>query len=280
MNPAIYYRVDSLGNVLATYTVPGPDAGTDNHEFRVLPDGDVMFMGAEIHVMDLTAYDAGASVPANCNTVYRLHADGGVAFFWDSFDYTTPADIDPNLVWIDSSPLDATHTNSIDVTSDGNYLVSSRDMSQVWKIDSQTGAMIWRLGYHGDFTFVNDPLGGFSGQHYARELAPNDILLFDDGNSHLPVLSRSAEYKLELATGPDGGAQNTATLVWSYTPEPSIFAFAEGSAQRLSNGNTLVAYGGYSRLDEVDANGNLVWQLIDEGGDGSFYRAQLIDSLY
>jgi arylsulfate sulfotransferase len=158
--------------------------------------------------------------------------------------------------------------------------VSARQMSQVWKIDAHTGDLIWKLGYHGDFTFVNDPLGRFTGQHYVRETAPDRLLMFDDGNGHTPPQSRAVEYQLAFASLPDGGSSNTATLVWSYTPNPSIYAYAMGSAQRLSNGDTLVDFGTLSQVEEVDAQGDLVWQLKDTIRDDGIYRAQLIDSLY
>ncbi|MBS2026998.1 MAG: aryl-sulfate sulfotransferase [Deltaproteobacteria bacterium] len=272
----IFEKFDVLGNLLASYTLPDPDGGTDPHELRTLPDGDMLILGDTLRVLDMTAYDGGSSATVIGNTLYRIHPDGGAAFIWDSFDHTTPADVDPALVAVTNNPLDETHCNAIDQTSDGNYLVSSRHMSQLWKIDATTGDVIWKLGRHGDFTFVNDPLNGFGGQHFARETAPDRILLFDDGNSHSPQVSRAAEY--QLAFDPATGAPTTATLVWSYNP--GIYGFAMGSAQRLPNGNTVITYGTDSRIDEVDPSGNLLWQLNDPHPAFGLYRGLFIDSLY
>jgi hypothetical protein len=274
--PAIWQRMDALGNVQAIYTVPGTDAGTDNHDLRVLPDGDVLFMGGIKTIQDLSAYDGGANATVLTNTLYRLHADGGVAFAWSALDHVGLEDVDPGLASLATNGLDENHCNAVDVASDGNYLVSSRHMSQVWKIDATTGQLRWKLGYHGDFTFVNDPLNGHTGQHYVREIAPDRILMFDNGNGHSPKQSRAAEY--QLAFDPVTGAPTTATLMWSYVPSPPVFASAMGSAQRLANGNTLVAFGIVPRVDEVDASGNLLWQLT--APSNFIYRAQLIDTLY
>ena len=277
--PSTYQRVDVLGNSLGTLNIPEEDGGrTDNHEMRVLPSGDALLLGVYITQMDLTAYDGGSNANVVENTLWRLAPDGGVEFAWSSETASTPADV-ASFVSFATSPLDAVHANSIDVTSDGNYLVSSRHMDAVLKIDSQTGDVIWRLGgKRSDFTFVNDPINGFSGQHYAREIAPDDILLFDDGNDHSPSLSRAVEYQLDTTA-------HTATLVWSYTPPldgagKPIYGSAMGSAQRLPDGDTLIDYGTVSRVDEVDANGNLVWQLTDPNPSFGLYRATFVDSLY
>src|SRR2546422_8452549 len=50
------------------------------------------------------------------------------------------------------------HGNSIELDSDGNLLLSSRHMSEITKIDRQTGDIIWRMGLnskHNDFTFLD-----------------------------------------------------------------------------------------------------------------------------
>src|SRR5216683_2974310 len=76
------------------------------------------------------------------------------------------------------SSLVCTPANAIDVTEDGHYLVSMRHLSQVIKIDSQSGDIIWKLGgVDGDFAFEADPLGGFSLQHAIRELPNGNTLI-------------------------------------------------------------------------------------------------------
>jgi hypothetical protein len=71
----------------------------------------------------------------------------------------------------------------------------------------------------------------------------------------------------------------TATLVWQYNPEPHIFGPFMGFTQRLPNGNTLITYGARAVIQEVNAAGQLVWELRGGDTDG-FYRAIRIPSLY
>ena len=71
---------------------------------------------------------------------------GEVLFEWRSIDhvaldetYVTPLQ--------DGRPgIDYFHINSIDVDHDDNLLVSARETSAVYKIDRNSGEVIWRLG--------------------------------------------------------------------------------------------------------------------------------------
>ena len=77
--------------------------------------------------------------------------------------------------------------NAIDVDTDGHILLSSRNTSEVTKINRDTGEIIWRLGgTHNQFTYVNDPLTGPRNQHAIRAVGTNRYTLFDNGNVHSP----------------------------------------------------------------------------------------------
>ena len=52
-----------------------------------------------------------------------------------------------------STPYDYFHINSVNLDTDGNLLISGRRTSTVYKVDRQTGNVIWRLGgKESDFT--------------------------------------------------------------------------------------------------------------------------------
>ena len=280
--PAVFQQVNSLGEPVRTWSLPG-DGGTNLHDMRIQPNGDALMLGEGTLTVDMSAYDGGLTNAVLVgNTLNRVQPDGGVVFTYDFFDDFDPTDVDLGISHAGAF-VDAIHANSIDVTGDGNYLVSARDMSQVRKIDAHTGEVIWKLGgARSDFTFPDDPLGGFSMQHFARELGPDDILLFDDGDEHSPSMSRAVEYQLHFDAN---GHPTTANMIWQYVPPllpngDHVFGSAKGSAQRLPDGHTLICYGTFPRVDEVDAEGNLVWQLSDPQSGSSFYRAVFVDSLY
>jgi len=164
------------------------------------------------------------------------------------------------------------HGNAID--ADGNLLVSFRNSDEITKINSRTGEIIWRLGgKKSQFTFVNDPLNGFSHQHGIRRLQNGNLILFDNGSLYSPPESRAVEYKLDEQA-------KTAELVWEYRHTPALYGFALGFAQRLANGNTLISFGTSQRVIEVDRSGAKQWELAILGAQVYNYRAFRIESLY
>jgi hypothetical protein len=167
--------------------------------------------------------------------------------------------------------IDVTHANSIDVDHDGNLLLSVRHFDEVIKVDRETGEILWHMGGenspYNEFTFINDPLNGFSYQHTANRLENGNLLLFDNGNLHDPPVSRAVEYAI------DEEAQ-TAELVWSYTTEDEWYAASRGSAQRLPDGSTLINWvERQPNIQVVSAGGEVLMDITLPDGFYS-YRAQ------
>ncbi len=273
-NTESYRQFDKLGNELRTWSLTG-DSSIDDHELRLLPNGDALLFATNSRTMDLSGVGGQPNATVLGNLLIRVNSSNQFVFQWDAFDHLPAIDdldpqIDPTTDWVDW-----THGNAIDVTADGNYLMSFRNISQVVKIDSRSGAVLWKLGgSDGNFTFVDDPLNGFSLQHGIRELPNGNLLLFDNGASHNPQQSRAVEYQLDLNA-------RTARMVWQYDANPALYAFAMGFAQRLQNGNTLVTYGILPYVREVNRAGELQWSLLPPPEQpGIIYRSFRIDSLY
>ena len=84
------------------------------------------------------------------------------------------------------------------------------------------------------------------------------------------------QYRLDKARG-------TATMVWQYRHDPSLYSPFAGSAQRLVNGNTFVAFGVKPVVVEVRPDGTVVWEgrVSNNGAPVPFiYRAMRVASLY
>ena len=156
--------------------------------------------------------------------------------------------------------------------------MSLQGVSQVAKVDAMTGAFHWRLGGTGaDIVIMDDPLGGFHGQHGARMLPNGNLLLLDNRLGQAPQGARAVEYRLDLPN-------RQAHLVWEFRPDPAILSPIMGSVQRLATGATLVGFGAAGRVVEVAATGAPAWDAALVSGTGavpvSFYRALRIASLY
>ena len=275
----IEFRPD--GEIVRTFAAGAPYY-TDSHELLLTLAGGAVtaanLYGYDLRSTDLTALGGRADQLVAGHVLQRLSESGAVEFQWNAWDHFSIADwlfVPPNLA---SYPtIDFDHPNSLAFDRDGNYIVSFASLGEITTIDARTGQVLWRLGgRHNQFTFVNDPLGGFGFQHDVRALDNGDLLFFDNGLAHTPPESRAVEYRLDLPA-------RTATLVWEYRHAPPVFNPFVGSVQRLRNGNTLVGYGARSFVTEVAPGGQVLWEgrLTVDGQPVPFiYRARRIPSLY
>ena len=243
-----FIELDSGGEVLRE--IRGKSTGeTGVHELRLYPDGSQLLYTIERPILDMTSYDGFSSSEVKHCIVEYIRPDG-TFFSWktrDGMEYTDSYD---HYQVAQPNPF---HVNAIDRDTDGHLLISMRNASQIVKVNSITGDVIWRLGgKRSDFTFENDPLNGFTRQHGIRRLANGNVILFDNGNDHTPQVSRAIEYHLDETN-------MTARLVWEY--RDTIFASAMGFANRLPNGNTLICYGTARIIQEVTPSGDVIFKM-------------------
>lgn len=247
---------------------------TDVHDFLILNNGNYVFMAYEPATHDLSGFGLSATQKVIDSVFQEVTPEQQVVFQWNSFDHMQ---YDHSVYAFQHQEW--AHANSIALDHDEHWLLSSRGLSQVLKIDRTTGAVIWRLGgVASDFTFVSDPYNGFCGQHTASRLDNGHVLVFDNSKDCLPEVrgdrpqrSRILEYALDEVG-------MTAELVWSYEREGFV-ASSQGSAQRLSNGNTMIGWGNgpAAIATEVTASGDVVYELTAQarnGSDVSCYRAR------
>jgi hypothetical protein len=210
---------------------------TDSHELKVMADGSYFMIGHQNCIVD----SLGSTIRENC--VQAFTAAGDLVLQWRAWDNYNLADVNGNP--------DFPHMNAIDIDDDGNILVSARHLSEVTKINRDSGDIIWRLsGAHSSFSFVNDPFNGTSFQHNISALGSGHYMVFDNGDGRTNQVSRAVEYQLDLTN-------MTATVAWQYLGTPERYAYYCGSAQRLPTGNTLIDFvlADYPKAIEVDTNG-------------------------
>ena len=241
---------DQNFNYLRTYQTTNGYL-TDGHDLKLLEDGRYLMIGSRVNKVNVSLYVPGGSISANVaeTVIQEFTPSGELIFQWRSWDYYNFGDEGGNT--------DFSHMNGLDFDEDGNILVSSRHLSEVTKINRDTGDIIWRLsGRHSSFTFLNDSLTGTSYQHNISGLGLGRYLIFDNGTTHSPQVSRAVEYQLDLTN-------MTATLVWQFRDTPDKYTYWLGNAQRLPSGNTLINFARpqYPKATEVDANGAKHFEL-------------------
>lgn len=227
---------------------------TDIHELRILTNNHALVMAYDTQVVNMSGIIQGGDSNALVigTIIQEVDRNHNVVFQWRSWDHFAITDaLHENLL---AHVIDAVHGNSIEIDNDGNFILSSRHLDEITKINHVTGDIIWRFGgIHNQFTFINDPIH-FNYQHAARRIANGNITIYDNGNFHTPHFSRAVEYQLD--------EQNkTATLVWQYSNTPIIYGTWGGYVQRLYNGNTLISWGGTRpTVTEVTPQGTIVFE--------------------
>jgi hypothetical protein len=265
-----YSEVDVRGTELATFSAPA-GSYTDDHELQV-SGGEPWFFDYSLRALDATSLGG----PADARVAAHQVLSGGHVVFdgWQHFgvadwrEYPTTA-----AAWAQPSDLD--HPNALSFAPDGSLLVSYRNLDAVLDLDPDTGAVRWQLGGRGSqLSFVGDPLGGFSAQHYVRLLSNGNLLLYDNGVGHMPQQTRVAEYTLDVGA-------HTATLIWQFHHTPELFTPVVGSVQRLANHDTFIGWGAAGVASFVTVDGQVLWEAtLQKGSTGvAFYRLILLPSL-
>ncbi|MCP4809100.1 MAG: hypothetical protein GY913_13215 [Proteobacteria bacterium] len=67
----------------------------------------------------------------------------------------------------------------------------------------------------------------------------------------------------------------TAEQVWDYWGDEDLYSFGLGSVQRVDGDHTMVTWSTAGRVEEVDADGELVWRLETDLGTGVGYTTWL-----
>jgi hypothetical protein len=195
-------------------------------------------------------------------------ATGFVLFQWDSLDHVPITDSNETPPKVAGHPYNYFHVNSVSQDDDGNLLISGRNTSAVYKVNIQTGAVMWTLGGKAS-SFKFGSGAGFAFQHDVHQVAQGDAILtmFDDGAGPPDVHSQSRGLKLRL-----NFKSHTATEIVQDTHSPGLLATYEGGDQQLSNDDDFVSWGQQPYFSEYSVHGQLLFDahLLDTN---PIYRA-------
>jgi hypothetical protein len=262
------YIVDGSYHVIATVHA-GNDLDLDGHEFALTPQGTALITIAHGMPYDLSSVGGAKDGVVADGIVQEIDvATGHVLFEWHSLDHVP---LGESYLPINSDPdsYDYFHINSVTVADDGNLLISGRHTWTIYKVDRQTGRLLWRLGgKRSDFTL--GPGVRFAWQHNPLPAGASTIRLFDNENNGEPggrVGAQSRVIWIHLDT-----ATMTATLVKAITHPAALSVPSQGNAQALDNGDTFVGWGQLGRVSEFDSQGKRVFDATLPGGNNT-YRA-------
>jgi len=197
--------------------------GIQDHQITILPDESIIFYGHD----------------QECPDIKRRFADGRIETI-----------INARTAHGATGPC---HVNHVEYSPDDQTLVFSDDNHDNYTKITLTGQVVWVLG-----GTTNDFTGDgamWDRQHGVDILATDRLVYFNNG----PMMGGNGSSVHELLL--DLTAM-TATRVWTYTAMPRISNIQLGDVQRLPNGNTVVAFSTQGVLQEVNAQGTLLQEIV------------------
>jgi len=238
----------------------------DLHEFHVTPQGTAL----------LTVFD-----PIDCNLSSLGGPSGGavtdslfqeidlktglVRREWDSLDHVGLSDsyspaTSANTIW----PFDYFHLNSIDQLANGTTLISARNTSALYQLNTLTGQVLTRIG--GKHSSVKLTAGAATAyQHDATVLANGTISVFDNGG--VPKVHAQSR-GLILAVNPEA---KTDEVVAEYEhPAPPLSSGSQGDVQTLADGDVFIGWGSEPYFSEFSAGGQMLYDAHWHGSYQSY----------
>jgi hypothetical protein len=235
---------------------------TDIHELQLLPNGDYL-IGAIIRKphQDTSAYGGSSDATVNTYQIQELTPSGQLVWHWDSLKHIglnqTPQRWWDQILAGGQPALDIQHFNA--AQPDGKFLLLSfRHLDAVFKINRNTGGIIWKLGgvhTSKSLKVLKDPDGSYplGGQHDVRLLPDGTISIFDNF-TNLGKPPRVVRYRINEKA-------KTATLVQSFEDRTATASPCCGSARMLPGGGWLVSWGGLKFTGGYNSKGRNLFRL-------------------
>ena len=226
--------VDQSYRQIATVQA-GSGETLDLHEIRLTSRGTALLAIYSRDRRDLRPIGGKRNAQVTQGIVQEVDVESGrVLFEWKSLDHVDPAE---SVRPIDQPPLDSYdyfHINSVAEDRDGDLLVSARHTNAVYKVDRDTGEVIWRLGgKKSDFDVAPD--AQFALQHDAQRMRGGLLRLFDNGAEE-GVPSSVKYLRLDMR-------RMRATLARRLPQPDGMWAESQGNADAAGGGETVVGWG-------------------------------------
>ncbi|KAK5126027.1 hypothetical protein LTR85_011382 [Meristemomyces frigidus] len=284
--------MDQNYRIVKTVESSGAGASSDMHEFKMTPyaDGTTVLMTVyQPRQYDLTTnsrFNVERGMGWIVEGVFQEVEieTGRVVFEWRSLDH-----VDPGLSWTmpgttdtsgdgldEQSPWDYFHINSIDKNIEGDYLISARHVSALYKLSGQNGSIMWQMG--GNAATLRTTNFVFSYQHHARWVSENSthtVLTFYDNASN--TYNSTGEFSHGWMILIDHIAE-TATMIKEWgapEPEGGLLSGSQGNMQMLPNGGCYIGWGEHAYFSEHTADGSAVMyaKLADRASNVMVYRS-------
>jgi hypothetical protein len=240
----------------------------DLHEVQITPKGAAFITAYSLVEADLSSVGGAREGALQDAVVQEVDVKTGLVMFeWHADGHVALDDSYSRGPIAHSVPWDYFHVNSVslDPSSDGNFLISSRNTWTGYEIDGHTGQVLWRLGgKHPSFRMGAGT--GTAWQHDIRWQPDHTITLFDDGAAPADhSQSRAIHERIDWA-------HRTVKLVSRDVRMPALLTGSQGNDQALPGGGSFVGWGERPYFTEFSPSGQTVFEANIPYPGGS-YRA-------
>ena len=244
------------------------ESNIDLHEMYLTERGTILVLGNNVTQTDLRSVggpETGWVVEAQ---VYEIDVKTNkVLFCWKSLEHLDDLPLNASVYPLGSEGYDGSeqslawgyfHINSVAPLGDG-YILSSRYLSSAIALD-KSGGIVWRVqGITGN-GFTLGPDVSFRYQHHIRviEQSPDHVTLRMHDNHNCPIdnntVAASGKFlKVDLKN------KHVSLLGHQYfNATGPIFPTAQGSFDRMENGNFFTGHGWIPVLEEFSHDGKTI----------------------
>jgi hypothetical protein len=244
----------------------------DLHEFHITPQGTALLSVFNPIDCNLSALGGSRGGAVTDSIFQEIDLKTGlVRREWDSLDHVALGDsyssaMGTSTVW----PLDYFHLNSIDQLADGATLISARNTSALYELNTLTGQVVSRIG--GRHSNVKlSPGAATAYQHDATVLANGTISVFDNG-----AVPKVHAQSRGLLLAVDAKTKTDSVVAQYEHPAPPLSSGSQGNIQTLENGDVFIGWGAEPYFSEFTAGGQLLYDAHMHGSYQSYrtYRFQ------
>ena len=223
-----------------------------HHEICRLDNGDLLLVHFVEQNFDLTSRGGSKSEKVTGDGLMVMDIQTGqVKWEWDCFMEFNPAD-DPNIMGqVNMLNLnyrdDWLHVNSAAQDKNGDFYITLNWSSEIWKISGKDKKVLYRVG--NKESIPTAPEDQMQGVHCASVIAPDQILVFDNGRE--THISRALTFTVNPSA-------MTAKVTHRIDVPQKLGSPFQGSAQKTEDDYYVIGPSQSSSILIYDAKGELV----------------------
>ena len=237
----------------------------DGHEFRELPNGNVLVDAYVPETADLRRVGGPRRAAIVSAEIQELDPQGRVLWSWTSRGHIGLREtgrwwrnvLSNSRRRLQREAFDPVHINSIEPRGEDEVVISTRHTDAVYGISRSSGEILWKLGgteTGKSLRILGDPARKlFGGQHDVRVGDDGRLSIYDNGKDR-PRRPRVAFYRLDLENG-------TARYLGQLNDPEIDASHCCGSARELADGGWLVSWGDNPLVTAFDAEGRPAFRL-------------------